>query len=305
MKRFFLSNLFIITSALLLLAGCSSRRVPAPVEYGALNEKTLSSDNIKQFTQQHKVIAGDTIFSIANQYMVTVYAIMKANNLRNSNLRIGQLLIIPQHSANKGVQIETVEVISTAPIVKSNDSSDFSHKEAPSFNDSAINSRINKKLGSKNKEKLPPSKDLEKKLDQKLSILKSNKSGGGETFNKEVLLSKPLNGKIVLHFHEKTKAGKLNDGIDIIGTPNQMISAAADGIVLFAGNKLKSYGNMVIIKHNNEVMTVYCHLSKISIKKGDSIKRGQKIGTTAKEGRLHFEVRKNKQAVDPMTFLKK
>ena len=99
-----------------------------------------------------------------------------------------------------------------------------------------------------------------------------------------------------------------HDGIDIAGRHKTPIYSTADGIVVFTGNK-GSYGKLVKIKHPLGFQTYYGHLSKISVKSGDIIKRGDIIGLQGNTGRstgshLHYEVRYKGQTYNPAQFLK-
>ncbi len=98
-----------------------------------------------------------------------------------------------------------------------------------------------------------------------------------------------------------------NKGIDIAGKAGDPVSAASDGKVVYAGNGLRGYGNLVIIKHNNDYLSAYAHNSKILVKEGESVKRGSKIAevgnSDADRTKLHFEVRRQGKPVDPLKYL--
>ena len=100
--------------------------------------------------------------------------------------------------------------------------------------------------------------------------------------------------------------GSSNKGVDYAGKMGDPVNAAADGKVIFSGNSLRSYGNLVIIKHNNSFITIYAHNSKNLVKEGDTVKRGQKIaemGNTESESiKLHFELRKDSKPIDPLDY---
>ncbi|MDB5731593.1 MAG: Peptidase [Variovorax sp.] len=101
--------------------------------------------------------------------------------------------------------------------------------------------------------------------------------------------------------------GHGNKGIDIGGVSGEPIVAAADGTVVYAGSELRSYGNMIILKHNDTFLTAYAHTSVMLVKENDSVRQGQKIAEmgSSEAGRtqLHFEVRRNGVAVDPQPYL--
>lgn len=113
----------------------------------------------------------------------------------------------------------------------------------------------------------------------------------------------PVEGTVISKF----SPGK-NDGIKIKIPEGTSVKAAAAGDVLYAGSELKGFGNLLLLKHKGGWVTAYAHNSSLLVKKGDVVKQGQviaKSGKTgdAKEAQLHFEVRKGKQPVDPLTQL--
>ena len=117
-----------------------------------------------------------------------------------------------------------------------------------------------------------------------------------------IRLSWPAKGKVVEDFID----GK-NKGIDIAGKLGDPIQAAGDGRVVYAGNSLRGYGNLVIVKHDNTYLTAYAHNRNLLVKEGDAVRKGQKIAemgdTDANSVRLHFELRMNGKPVDPLPFL--
>jgi lipoprotein NlpD len=116
-----------------------------------------------------------------------------------------------------------------------------------------------------------------------------------------IRLSWPAKGKVSEDFSEKTK------GIDIAGKLGDSITAAADGKVVYAGNSLRGYGNLVIIKHDNTYLTAYAHNRTLLLKEGDAVKKGQKIAemgdTDTNSVKLHFELRVNGKPVNPTPYL--
>jgi len=119
----------------------------------------------------------------------------------------------------------------------------------------------------------------------------------------------PVKGTIISRFDEATSSdGKLrNKGIDIAGTPGTPVLAAADGKVAWVGNAMRGFGNMVLIKHNDEYLTAYAHNRVILVKVDDTVTKGQKIAelgsSDADQPKLHFELRKQGTPVDPLKYL--
>jgi murein DD-endopeptidase MepM/ murein hydrolase activator NlpD len=117
----------------------------------------------------------------------------------------------------------------------------------------------------------------------------------------------PVRGQVIAGFGPKTD-GQRNNGIDIAVPENTPIKAADDGVVIYSGNELKSFGNLVLVRHNNDYITAYAHAKELRVKRGDSIKSGEIIGMSGQTGnietpQIHFEIRKGSTPVDPMQLL--
>ena len=117
----------------------------------------------------------------------------------------------------------------------------------------------------------------------------------------------PVNGKVVSNFGLVGK-GRKNDGINIKAAIGTNVKAADKGIVAYAGNELKGFGNLVLIKHSDGYITAYAHNDRLYVKKGQKVLRGEKIATVGRTGsvntpQLHFEVRAGKKAVNPRSYL--
>ncbi len=114
----------------------------------------------------------------------------------------------------------------------------------------------------------------------------------------------PMRGKVVRSFNPRRIGA---NGVRIAGKPNQTVNAADAGTVAYKGNGLNGYGNVVIIKHRNGLLSAYGFLSKTYVKEGQRIKKRQKIGTVgyAADNRLmlHFEVRRKGRPVNPMNYI--
>ncbi len=112
----------------------------------------------------------------------------------------------------------------------------------------------------------------------------------------------PSAGKVVERFDETR-----NKGIDIAGSIGDPVLAANDGQVVYSGNGLRGYGNLVIIKHTDDYVSAYAHNNEILVTQGQAVKRGQRIAglgmSDAPNPRLHFEIRRRGKPVDPMTYL--
>ena len=116
----------------------------------------------------------------------------------------------------------------------------------------------------------------------------------------------PTSGNVVQGFSNSDGGNK---GIDIAGSRGQAVNAAAAGRVVYAGNALRGYGNLIIIKHNDDFLTAYAHNETLLVKDQQQVSAGQQIAKMGSSGtnsvRLHFEVRYKGQSVDPMRYLPK
>jgi len=116
----------------------------------------------------------------------------------------------------------------------------------------------------------------------------------------------PLKGEILAGFGKQS--GKRHQGLDIQGEEGTAIAAIYDGIVTYSDDKLRGYGNMVIIKHNEDYSSVYAHNSMNLVKEGERVNKGQAIAQVGKTGwadvpHLHFEIRERGKAVNPVFYL--
>ncbi len=116
----------------------------------------------------------------------------------------------------------------------------------------------------------------------------------------------PLHGSILQTFD--TSGGQNHDGIDIKAREGACICAAADGKVIYSGDTIKGYGNMIIIKHGDGFVTVYAHNSVNMVRKGQAVRQGQVIAKVGSTGyttapHLHFELRLHAIPVNPLKYL--
>ena len=117
----------------------------------------------------------------------------------------------------------------------------------------------------------------------------------------------PVRGRVIAGFGSKPD-GTQNDGINLAVPEGTPIKAADDGVVAYAGNELRSYGNLVLISHANGFVSAYAHAGELMVKRGDTVKRGQVIAHAGQTGnvtspQLHFEIRKGSTPVDPTQYL--
>ncbi|WP_430233362.1 peptidoglycan DD-metalloendopeptidase family protein [Nitrosomonas communis] len=128
-----------------------------------------------------------------------------------------------------------------------------------------------------------------------------NSSQKVEANRSNIKWSWPANGQLLSRYTEKTK------GVSISGQPGQPVLASADGTVVYSGSGLRGYGKLIIVKHNNTYLSAYGHNSKILVREGETVTKGQKIAemgnTDSDTVKLHFEIRERGKPVDPLKFL--
>ncbi|MGB2078296.1 MAG: peptidoglycan DD-metalloendopeptidase family protein [Vibrio sp.] len=114
----------------------------------------------------------------------------------------------------------------------------------------------------------------------------------------------PTKGKVSKGFSLSEQGNK---GLDITGQLGQAVNSTANGTVVYAGDALRGYGNLIIIKHNEEYLSAYAHNQKLFVKEGDSVQAGQKIALMGNTGtdsvKLHFEIRYKGKPVNPKNYL--
>jgi len=118
---------------------------------------------------------------------------------------------------------------------------------------------------------------------------------------------RPVSGETVAGFGAGG-SGQSNDGINIAAAAGTAVHAADSGTVIYTGNELAAFGNLVLIRHAGGWVTAYGHLAKIDVQKGSTVVQGQPIGTVGQTGsaptpQLHFEIRQGAKPVDPAPFL--
>jgi len=117
----------------------------------------------------------------------------------------------------------------------------------------------------------------------------------------------PVSGQVIDNFGSSA-GGERNDGINIAAAAGTPIRAAQSGTVSYAGNELRNYGNLVLIKHDDGYITAYAHADRIAVAKGQHVEQGQIIGYTGTSGdvtrpQVHFEIRRDSRPVDPRGLL--
>ncbi len=219
----------------------------------------------------HTVRLGDSLFSISKQYSINQFEIAQLNELEEPfELYVGQTLQLPESKDFSIFMMETPkEPVLAIEIKPGTPAVVMSQKNVKSLN--------------------------EKKffVAPKLAV--------GDQFNW------PLTGEIINRFGPAER-GIHNDGVDIVAKFGADIQTTAPGTVAYIGIGLKSFGTLILVKHDGGMISAYAHLSEVLVSEGDVLSSGQVIGKVGQTGRvetptLHFEIRQNRTPIDPASII--
>lgn len=308
-----------------LLGACVSRPDPAPVVERQLRHYSKAAGNIGEDDVGRKIYVvqkGDTLYSIALRYGLDANQLAEINNIVDpSELRIGQAIDL--YTSSREELISSREELQPAlfSIPQSESTSAigqrfdvFSVDEEPPgslktepkgvilpYSDTTLN-RLENQTGTISSSKVSGKSS---KVDKVSSIKESSESDKGaisRSVNKGgINWGWPAEGQVVSRFSERSK------GMGITGVLKQPVLASAPGEVVYSGNGLRGYGNLVIIKHNDTYLSAYGHNSRVLVREGEKVSRGQQIAEMGNTDggivKLHFEIREKGKPVDPLAFL--
>jgi murein DD-endopeptidase MepM/ murein hydrolase activator NlpD len=230
----------------------------------------------------HTVASGETIYALSRRYKVSPQAIANANNLTlSTQLRVGQQIRIPGAATNP--------VANTAP------------QTVPAQPIRRVDTQA---VQNTQNENAPQPENVGMVRPNTAPAVNAETPSAP---NAAPSFRWPVRGRIISAFGRKPN-GQQNDGINLSVPEGTPIRAAEDGVVAYAGNELKGFGNLVLIRHADNWVTAYAHNSTIEVKKDQKIKRGDIIARAGQTGgvtspQLHFEIRKGSNPVDPEKHL--
>ena len=298
-----------------LLAACQApnlslnRSTPAKLVVAPLREPVEAIPP----NQIVEVRANDTLYAVATRYQVTPQSVIEANGLQPPyNLRKGQALkLVPRrtHIVRPG---DSVYVISQRYAVSQYQLAQLNYLKPPfelkigqklqlpnSLDFSVLDVGLPDGVSSTNIAQPTPTETSVPTAPRKRFVAPSLAGSSGFTW--------PVQGEIITEFGPSQR-GVHNDGVNIAASEGASVGAAAKGRVAFVGTNIKSFGKLVLVKHDGGIITAYAHLGDISVKEGDIVTAGQSIGTIGRSGRvdspqLHFEIRQSRQPVDPRSLI--
>ena len=219
----------------------------------------------------HVVRSGDTVYSISRHYNVDMASLTSLNRLREPfTIRVGERLQLPSRGTAQSI-VDRDVAGGPVPVARPVAGAAISAAQ--------------------------PSTTTTVRPKDPLPAVPA--ASGGFVW--------PIEGKILSTFGPKAN-GLHNDGINIAAEMGAPVRAAQSGVVAYAGNELKGYGNLLLVRHEGDLITAYAHNSKLLVKRGDTIMRGQTIAEAGNSGsvvtpQVHFEVRRGAKALDPQTIV--
>ncbi|OBT31354.1 murein hydrolase activator NlpD [Vibrio splendidus] len=287
------------------LVGCAANS-PAPVS--SLNKNYSSIDRGSYRGSYYEVKKGDTLYFIAYVTNKDVKDLVSYNNLAAPyTIHPGQKLKLwrPSYSAPAYGKSTVVAAAVVAPAATATTASASTKPKSTPVKSKNSNSKP-AQTSAKPVKKDPPKKVEQSKSKEyvgskgKQNVTPSTKP----TSDKVSKWLWPTKGRVIKNFSVGEQGNK---GIDIAGQRGQPIVSTAGGTVVYSGNALRGYGNLVIVKHNDNYLSAYAHNDRLLVSEGQSVKPGQKIATMGSSGassvRLHFEIRYQGKSVNPKRYL--
>jgi murein DD-endopeptidase MepM/ murein hydrolase activator NlpD len=313
--------------------------IPGPVWSAAASAapQTPTVVEVSAQGETYKVQKGETPRGIANKFKITEKELIAANKLtRSDRLQINQTLTIP--SAKQEAEAPEVAETSkpseleapaaTSPDIRTVKTTTIKTPDSAKPSETAPTQSASDDKSNAAKPSAPiaasdevigggPAKTPESKTtDSKTPETKTASANASGTSTDQLPQPDPMSGnsfrwpvqgRIISEFGSKADGGH-NDGIDLAVPQGTSVKAAENGVVAYAGDELKPYGNLILIRHSNNWVSAYAHNEELLVKRGDKVRRGQVIAKAGKTGTVsqplvHFELRKGSRPIDPTKYM--
>ena len=299
------SNILLCSLALAaLLSGCGTTGVQAPVvERHPSSSSAAASDPRDRDPAYYTVKRGDTLLRIALEHGQNYRDLVAWNDLSNPNdIKVDQVLrVLPPNGDTGGAQTSAIvmppvtEIKPAAPVVPKKAGP---RGEKRAYSDATL-AELRADGGTTDAKPAPaPAPVAAAPAPAVVAAAPAAQAAGDD----KISWMWPSEGKVIGTFDE----GK-NKGVDIAGKAGQQVVAAGAGKVMYAGSGIRGYGNLVIVKHSNSLLSAYAHNRSILVKEGQNVNKGQAIAemgdSDADRVKLHFEIRQQGKPVDPSKFL--
>jgi murein DD-endopeptidase MepM/ murein hydrolase activator NlpD len=247
----------------------------------------------------HVVQSGDTAWNISQRYGISVDQLVAANG-GSSTVKLGQKIVIPGSSASAVAATpstpQPVQVAAVDPQAMPTPAPAVATSPAPAVATAPV---------APASDIIPPAPEAQQATltpqaaEPPPAAADSAASSSGFRW--------PVRGRVISGFGKKPN-GERNDGINLAVPEGTEVKAAEDGTIIYAGNELKSYGNLVLIRHADGWVSAYAHNSDLKVRRGQEVRRGETIAVSGMSGgvttpQVHFELRKDATPVDPLQHL--
>jgi lipoprotein NlpD len=303
--------------AAVLASACSSTHTAAPIVDRTLRPEVRTAVPVTPAVARHMdsqgyytVRKGDTLLQIALEFGQNYRDLVAWNNLANPNdIRVDQVLRVAPPTVSAGAP--QAASVNTAPAIEVRPLNSAAvvppvasalHKAGPRgdkqpYSEAALVELQKPDTPTATAATSKPEAKTPEKVAHKMA--EPAPTAGAE--DSGISWEWPAEGKIIGAYDESKK------GIDIGGKAGQPIVAASGGKVMYAGSGIRGYGNLVIVKHTNNLLSAYAHNKTILVKEGQSVNKGEKIAEMGNSDsdavKLHFEIRQQGKPVDPSKFL--
>lgn len=294
-------RLALLTIFLGLVAGCTSTTRQAPIVDRPVSQPHVrpTPARVEEAPKQdergmYTVRKGDTLLRIALDFGQNYRDLVAWNNLANpDDIKVGQVLRV--NPPDRGTAVVTTQPVPMPPPAGSAPRKTEPRADKKPYSETAV---------ADARRDATPASGTRADAIVPTPATPGVAAGNTVTATDDEKLSWmwPSDGRIIATFDE----GR-NKGIDIAGKAGQQVVAAGAGKVMYAGSGIRGYGNLVIVKHSNSLLSAYAHNRKIVVKEGDNVAKGQMIAEMGDSDsdlvKLHFEIRQQGKPVDPARFL--
>lgn len=317
MMYFSARHFLLIPAAALFLSSCMGTQNPAPYQhFGLYGDAGAGSAGV------HTVTQDENLWAIAQRYNLSMQDIIYVNKLSAPyGLAKGQRLSLPPPSSYRVREDDTLYSVSRTfnvsqtqlarlnslsapyvvqvgqilhlPSVRSPPPRPMPQRLAAAVKSSRQNAVIRPSEKSEAKRKMAPAAAV--------SLRTPPRAGSKFMW--------PVDGAVISSYGPK-KGGLHNDGVNIRAPKGAPVRAADNGTIVYAGNELKGFGNLVLVRHADRWMTAYAHMDRMLVKKGQEVRQGDSVGVVGSTGsvdtpQLHFETRRGTDALNPEIYLAK
>lgn len=257
------------------------------------------------------VARGDTLYSISRRYNVPLKDLINANRLQAPyTLYVGQRLRLPTrqyHTVQKGESLYGISRMYNVDITSLSRVNNLQTPYSLSVGQKLLLPASVSSVSSEPSVSAPATVAATPAQSSAKPAQLMAASSYTPSQNRKTKFDWPVKGTIISGYGNLGN-GRKNDGINIKAALGTNVKAADSGTVAYAGNELKGFGNLILIKHTDGWITAYAHNDRLFVKKGQKVSRGEKIATVGSTGsvttpQLHFEVRSGKKAVNPRPYL--